>query len=529
MATKEGGSLLGKADSTLASMSYREAMADVSPDLKSVYQDEVANQALFEKGIKDHFDGLHVKNTKLSDELDELLNTTVGEASNEENQTMYYNTINGLRDRLKNTPSTKEGDLERAKIKSEMSRLKENAASMDNTLIDLQTKVLNKDYNPDATGGPTLEFLKSIAGGKAKKEIIKGRIMYSLPGTDEKISEKDLQSMVASNDPKLNEEFNKVTVSAGDRGKQAGAVWENEREGYVTDYMNSFTTKTGFGNHIHKRQGNLKYTYAQYLSGKGDGTENMKIWNTLKELGVNVPEDKNDDGKITEADFASKENGIALIESLTQINNGSFDFGIAKQAAAEFYVDNEAKREFNDSVALRNKQEGRLGFAEQMKLRSQQLDEAKFSTSQKEKQQTQTDVQNTVYSIENEFSAGDNIVGTGARQAQFMPSKVERDEGGDVVTDAFGQPKMTKSYWSLLDNGVPKGASIYGDYDSPEALDEIIKFVTKTAGKYRNYKINASHVPTKKEYAEFVKKFPELKPNQVIYYQGKGEWLPTKK
>jgi len=134
-----------------------------------------------------------------------------------------------------------------------------------------------------------------------------------------------------------------------------------------------------------------------------------------------------------------------------------------------------------------------------------------------------------VYSIENEFSAGDNIVGTGARQAQFMPSKVERDEGGDVVTDAFGQPKMTKSYWSLLDNGVPKGASIYGDYDSPEALDEIIKFVTKTAGKYRNYKINASHVPTKKEYAEFVKKFPELKPNQVIYYQGKGEWLPTKK
>ena len=353
MATKGGGSLLGKADSTLASMSYREAMADVSPDLKSVYQDEVANQALFEKGIKDHFDGLHVKNTKLSDELDELLNTTVGEASNEENQTMYYNTINGLRDRLKNTPSTKEGDLERAKIKSEMSRLKENAASMDNTLIDLQTKVLNKDYNPDATGGPTLEFLKSIAGGKAKKEIIKGRIMYSLPGTDEKISEKDLQSMVASNDPKLNEEFNKVTVSAGDRGKQAGAVWENEREGYVTDYMNSFTTKTGFGNHIHKRQGNLKYTYAQYLSGKGDGTENMKIWNTLKELGVNVPEDKNDDGKITEADFASKENGIALIESLTQINSGSFDFGIAKQAAAEFYTDNEAKREFDNGKSLR--------------------------------------------------------------------------------------------------------------------------------------------------------------------------------
>ena len=32
--------LLGKADATLAEMSYREAMADVTPDLKSVYQAE---------------------------------------------------------------------------------------------------------------------------------------------------------------------------------------------------------------------------------------------------------------------------------------------------------------------------------------------------------------------------------------------------------------------------------------------------------------------------------------------------------
>ena len=41
MATKGGGSLLGRADSTLAQMSYREAMADVGPDLKSVYSEKV--------------------------------------------------------------------------------------------------------------------------------------------------------------------------------------------------------------------------------------------------------------------------------------------------------------------------------------------------------------------------------------------------------------------------------------------------------------------------------------------------------
>ena len=499
-------SLLGKADSTLAAMSYKEAMADVGPDLKSVYQDEVTNQALFEKGIKDHFDGLHVKNTKLSDELDELLNTTVGEASNEENQTMYYNTINGLRDRLKNTPSTKEGDLERAKIKSEMSRLKENSASMDNTLIDLKTKVLNKDYNSDATGGPTLEFLKSIAGGTAKKEIIKGRIMYSLPGTDEKISEKDLQSMVASNDPKLNEEFNKVTVSAGARGKQAGAVWENEREGYVTDYMNSFTTKTGFGNHIHERQGNLKYTYAQYLSGKGDGTENMKIWNTLKNLGVDVPEDKNNDSKITEADFASKENGIALIESLTQINSGSFDFGIAKQAAAEFYTDNEAKREFDNSVTARDNKEGKLTFDQNIKLRNQQLDEQTRLDKLNKEQQVEVDTQNTVYSIENEFSAGETTIGPGSRYAQKSEeTTVENDDGTTTTIPAS---------WTFFVNGKVEKTIKTND---PDVLDEITKHITDTAGKYGTFQVGVSEKEITKDGV-----------TTKYVYAGNGRWSPKK-
>ena len=68
-------SLLGKADSTLASMSYREAMADVAPDLKSVYQDEMKTQALFEKGIKDHFDIVYADANKLGDELKEATQT----------------------------------------------------------------------------------------------------------------------------------------------------------------------------------------------------------------------------------------------------------------------------------------------------------------------------------------------------------------------------------------------------------------------------------------------------------------------
>ena len=44
----KGGSLLGKADTTLTGMSYKQAMADVTPDLKDVYKKSVfANSILF--------------------------------------------------------------------------------------------------------------------------------------------------------------------------------------------------------------------------------------------------------------------------------------------------------------------------------------------------------------------------------------------------------------------------------------------------------------------------------------------------
>ena len=63
------GSLLGKADATLVGMSYRQAMADVMPDLGQVYKDEVLTQAMFEKGVQDYFDTLHADNNALADEL----------------------------------------------------------------------------------------------------------------------------------------------------------------------------------------------------------------------------------------------------------------------------------------------------------------------------------------------------------------------------------------------------------------------------------------------------------------------------
>lgn len=63
--------------------------------------------------------------------------------------------------------------------------------------------------------------------------------------------------------------------------------------------------------------------------------------------------DANNDKKITEADFADPNNGIALIESLTNPRSDNYNFQAAKTAAAEFYADNIDQVEFNDGKSLR--------------------------------------------------------------------------------------------------------------------------------------------------------------------------------
>tara|TARA_R110002012_G_scaffold199729_1_gene368680 strand:- start:829 stop:2772 length:1944 start_codon:yes stop_codon:yes gene_type:complete len=353
-------SLLGKADATIAGMSLKEAMADVTPNLKGVYDEKVKTQALLQTEVESYFDGLNKQNNALSDTLDETLNTTVEGADTEETQEMYNNYINVLRDELENVPKGRDGDLQRAKIKAKINRLKDNAGTTNQTLIDLKTQVLDKDYNTDGTGGPTLAFLNQIANGSVKRSISSdGRIVFTNPATGEEVDEKGLKALIATKDPSLNAGFNKVTTSANAVGK-TGTNFDKKRQSYINDYYDSFTTKTGFADNIHRRQEGLEFTFAEYLSGKGDGTENMKIFDALRKIMPDqIPQDKNSDGKITADDFASPENAIKLIKSLTQINNpaeeGGFNFQLAKQVAAEFYTDNVAKKEHEDGMAIFNK------------------------------------------------------------------------------------------------------------------------------------------------------------------------------
>jgi len=361
--------LLGKADSTIAAAALKAGMADVMPDYSELYKEKAKNlkenYETFQTTIENFFDGLTAETSALGDELKEAVTTTMADLStgstpDEQGIELFDSYFNGLKQKLKSTKVGKEGEVERAKIRAEMNRVKNSTSGMAETLIDLGVRIENGDFNANAMGKDRLDVLKAINDKTAKREIVNGNLVYSMPGSDKKITQDDLRKILVSNDPEVSKAVNNVTVGALTTGKTYGTEWQKERQAVVNDYKEGFTTKEALSFEMHKPQGNLKYSWAEYLAGKGDKKYNMQIWASLRDAGLEgIPEDKNGDGKITELDFANAENGIAMIKRLTQISEDGFNLGITKQVYSEFLADTVAKKEFDDGKTLLNRTRGK--------------------------------------------------------------------------------------------------------------------------------------------------------------------------
>jgi len=372
MATK-GGSLLGKADSTLAAMSYKEAMADVTPDYGDVYEAQALNQMVFQKGVEDHFKNLHADYNALGDELKEtttamMANLSAGTTPDEAGIEMFNSELNTLRQRLKAAPKGKKGDLERAKIRAELGRLKNSTEGMDQTLTTLGTMIENDQFDALATG-QDLPLLLAISKGEATKKIENGNLVYSIKnpisgGKDITMTQQDLKDALVLKDPKFAGNFNKIHAGFNDVGKQKGTTWENKRQGAVNAYEDIFTTKHTFATTINNKQGNMEYSLVESLTGKDGNDEIYKILmgmsskDTYFKIGKHEF-DADKDGDVDADDFAHPVNGAKLINALTNIKDkDNFDFQTAKKVAAEFYADGLAKSEFEDGVKLRKADEG---------------------------------------------------------------------------------------------------------------------------------------------------------------------------
>ncbi len=152
-----------------------------------------------------------------------------------------------------------------------------------------------------------------------------------------------------------------------------------------------------------------------------------------------------------------------------------------------------------DAAQLRwkedNPQTTQLTFDQQIKLRNQQLDEQKRLDKLKKEQQVEIDTQNTVYSIENEFSAGETTIGTGSRYVQ----KSEAIPADPTVEGS----EPTPASWTFFVNGKVEKSMPVG---SEDILDEITKHITNTSGKHGTYELGS------------------IKSGHM--YIGEGNWVP---
>tara|TARA_B110000046_G_scaffold61410_1_gene69029 strand:+ start:1238 stop:3037 length:1800 start_codon:yes stop_codon:yes gene_type:complete len=355
-------SLLGKADATIAGMSYREAMADVTPDLKGVYQDKVRNQAMFQKGVEDHFDTLYADNNLLADQLKEATTLAMANLGTDyEGMELFNTALTSMKTRMKALPKGKKGDFERAKIRGEMAELKRSTDGMEATQTMLGTMIEAGDFDTQATGKLNLSQLNAIASRDAKRKIVNGKLFYSFKnpagGKDIEVDQQVLKDMLIQTDPEHQGNFNKIHEGSNAQGKIEGN--EFNRELYANKYEESFTSKKVFATNVNKKQHDLEYSLKEALQGKDTaGTLKLdSIYETLMSIGNKDNffngSDTDKDGDVDAQDFASAENGIALIESLTDINSNNFNFQVAKKVAAEFYADNISAKEFEVGVSLR--------------------------------------------------------------------------------------------------------------------------------------------------------------------------------
>jgi hypothetical protein len=173
-------SLLGKADATIAGMSYREAMADVMPDYSDIYKAEAEgfekNQLAFQKAIGDYFDIQHADNNKLADDLKAATTKAMeGLGTDYESMELFNSHLASMKDRMKALPKGKKGDFERSKIRAEMNQLLESSNGLSDTLAEVGTMIKAGDFNIHTTDYP---ILNAINDGTATKEIVDGKLVY---------------------------------------------------------------------------------------------------------------------------------------------------------------------------------------------------------------------------------------------------------------------------------------------------------------------------------------------------------------
>jgi len=349
MATKTGGSLLGRADSTLVQGALKAELANIGPNMQGVYKMQAENVTNLQTAVQDFFYAFDKSNNDLRNEVKELTpkllaDIETGTYIDDSYVDLVSQEINSLREQMKSIPKGREGEAERAKIRTRLANIKAESGSAEQTMTKIATLIDNDqiDFNSLQTGD--MELWKSILDKSAKREFVDGKLVYSanINGKELKISHSDLEKRfipkqygVQSNALKLSNGFINV-------GKQGLAYDFN---GAMNAYETLMTNKQEVLGLINNPFGSMQYSFTDALKGKDSKLvgELLGALNTIG--GFNVEGDERPD-KITMSNLNK------LVSTLTNPDDDNFNLATTKRVAAAFYADNDGRIQYNKGKSL---------------------------------------------------------------------------------------------------------------------------------------------------------------------------------
>ena len=268
----------------------------------------------------------------------------------------------------------------------------------------------------------------------------------------------------------------------------------------------NITDKNTFLDIAHYHSSNTTGSLASVLNNveyNEDGVPQIKetemsglLVGALQGLGNKDQFDVSGDGVFDEKDYATQENYAMLVKKV--LSGDDLQLGKSLLKAHYKNATNAQIEKFKglepapvtDALTVDQKR-----YYDVINARNRTaLDNAKFLSQQKVKEEEKVDTQNTVYSIESEFSAGQSTIGKGSRYAQKTESTPEQEAG-----------------WTFYKDGKVVKTMLTSEAD---ILDEITKHVTDTSGKYESFTIGETKV---------VKTGTPIR-NTTYEYKGNGKW-----
>tara|TARA_R110002096_G_scaffold179894_2_gene357091 strand:- start:1291 stop:3159 length:1869 start_codon:yes stop_codon:yes gene_type:complete len=340
--------LYGTADPTLAAAAFRHGESMVPGDMKDIYQQRADNVKSFGEGIKKMFDGVYADNKNTMDLLNDNASKALdimeaGEVPNDHAIEMHGGVVGDYKDRLKAINAEygmgKGGDLERSKLRSEMNRYLSNIENSESIYQNIVKNAANSRLLNDLGDDKAKLFnlvLEDRNNGTsiAKSSYENGEIVYSVPGSNVKLSMREMQEGMSAHDPKyLNGVQQKLTSFQAKGKAKGGAMTEDDALRFKNELQTSITSWDEIRNVSQEKFGKMKFTFEEVLTGQATNTDGSLdtdalelIYSELESLGgidIDNDGDVDDDDKnlLSQARkngeiYTDIDNGFTLIDAL---------------------------------------------------------------------------------------------------------------------------------------------------------------------------------------------------------------------